>query len=110
MVDHTQDLTIAWDPTTYSRTDFVTVQLYPAPLEWFNTSAVLCRVPALAGQATIPAALLASFQPSATGSLTLSIARDYGAAGLFTIGLSDGTSIPGAFQDYSTEWILVQFF
>ena len=110
MVDHTQDLTIVWDPTTYSGADFVTVQLYPAPLEWFNTSAVLCRVPALAGHATIPAALLAFYQPSASATLSLSIARKPGTAALFTVGLSDGTAIRSVFQYHSLEVILVQFF
>jgi uncharacterized protein (TIGR03437 family) len=110
-IDHTQDLTIAWDPTTYSAADFVTVQLYPQnSLEWFNTSSpVLCRVPASAGQAIIPAPLLASFQPSATATLSLSISRQPGTAGLFTIGLNDGTSIPSVFQYHSLETILVQF-
>jgi len=110
MVDHTQDLTIVWDPTTYSGADFVTVQLYPAPLEWFNTSAVLCRVPALAGHATIPAALLAFYQPSASATLSLSIARKPGTAALFTVGLSDGTAIRSVFQYHSLEVILVQLF
>jgi hypothetical protein len=111
LVDHTQDLTVVWDPTTYSDADFVTVQLYPqAPLEWFNTSSpVLCRVPASAGQATIPAPLLASYQPSASATLSLSISRTPGTAGLFTIGLNDGTSIPSAFQYHSLETILMQF-
>jgi uncharacterized protein (TIGR03437 family) len=111
LVDHAQGLTVAWDPTTYSGADFVTVQLYPqAPLEWFNTSSpVLCRVPASAGQATIPAPLLASYQPSASAMLSLSISRTPGTAGLFTIGLNDGTSIPSAFQYYSNETIPVQF-
>jgi uncharacterized protein (TIGR03437 family) len=110
-VDHTQDLTMAWDSTTYSTSDFVTVQLYPVPLEWSNTSfAVLCRVPASAGHATIPAALLASLQPSATATISLSISRKPGTAGLFSIGLNDGTSVPSVFRYHSLEVILVQFF
>lgn len=109
-VDHTQDLTIAWDSTTYSTSDFLTVQLYPVPLEWSNTSfAVLCRVPASAGHATIPAALLASLQPSAMATISLSISRKPGTAGLFSIGLNDGTSIPSVFRYHSLEVILVQF-
>ncbi len=109
MVDHTKDLTIAWDPTTYSAADFVTVQLYPqVPIQWFATTAVLCRVPASAGQVTIPRALI-FYQPSATATLSLSISRKPGTAALFTVGLNDGTSIPSAFQYHSTEVILVQF-
>ena len=111
-VDHTQDLTIAWDPTTYSGADLVYVQLFSQiPLEWSNTSfAVLCRVPASAGHATIPAALLASLQPSATATISLSISRKPGTAGLFSIGLNDGTSVPSVFRYHSLEVILVQFF
>jgi hypothetical protein len=109
-VDHTQDLTMAWDPTTYSGADFVTVQLYPqVPSEWFNTSSVLCRVPASAGQAIIPAALLASFQPSATATLSLSISRKPATAELFSIELNDGTSIPSVSRYHSLEVIEVQF-
>jgi uncharacterized protein (TIGR03437 family) len=109
-VDHTQDLTMTWDSTTYSTSDFVTVQLYPVPLEWSNTSfAVLCRVPASAGHATIPAALLASLQPLATATISLSISRKPGTAGLFSIGLNDGTSIPSVFRYHSLEVIEVQF-
>ena len=110
MVDYTKDLTITWISTTYSSADFVTVQLYPQfPIEWFATTAVLCRVPASAGQATIPAALLAFYQPSATATLSLSISRKPGTAALFTVGLSDGTSIPSAIQYHSLEVIDVQF-
>ena len=99
MVDHTQDLTIAWDPTTYSGADFVTVQLYPqVPFQWFTATAVLCRVPASAGQAIIPAPLLAFYQPSASATLSLSISRKPGTAALFTVGLNDGTSIPSVFR------------
>jgi len=76
---------------------------------YVSSSAVLCQVPATAGQATIPAALLASFQPSATATLSLSISRKPGTAGLFTIELNDGTSIPSVFQYYSAEVIEVQF-
>ncbi|HXA68705.1 MAG TPA: hypothetical protein VNV82_26315 [Bryobacteraceae bacterium] len=70
---------------------------------------MLCRVPASAGQATIPAALLAFYQPSATATLSLSISRKPGTAALFTVGLSDGTSIPSAIQYHSLEVIDVQF-
>ncbi|HWY49215.1 MAG TPA: hypothetical protein VNX70_17640 [Bryobacteraceae bacterium] len=110
-VDHAQDLTIAWDPTTYSSADFVTVQLYPQVPSglYVSSSIVLCRVHATAGHATIPAALLASFQPSAMATLSLSSGRKPGTAALFTVGLSDGTSIPSAFQYHSLEVILVQF-
>jgi hypothetical protein len=109
-VDHTKDLTIVWDPTTYSDADFVNVQLYSqVPAQWFSPPhVVFCRVPALAGKATIPAALLASFQP-ATGSLSLSLDRKPGTAAMFTIRLNDGTSIPAVFQYHSAEWIFVQF-
>ena len=111
MVDHTHDLTLAWNPTTYSGADFVTVQLYPQlPPAFTSPSAVLCRVPASAGQAAIPAALLASFQPSATATFSLSISRKPGTAGLFSIGLNDGTSVPSVFRYHSLEVVLVQFF
>jgi uncharacterized protein (TIGR03437 family) len=112
MIDHNQDLTIAWDPTTYSGADLVYVQLFsqiPSPL-YVSSSAVLCQVPATAGQVTVPALLLASFQPPAAATLSLSISNKPGMAGLFTIELNDGTSIPGTFQYYSGEVILVQFF
>jgi hypothetical protein len=110
MIDHTRDLTITWDPTTYSDADFVNVQLYgQLPTPFFGRSqSVFCRVPASAGRATIPAALLTSFLP-ATGSLSLSLGRKPGTAGMFTVGLSDGSSIPALFQYYSAEWIFVQF-
>jgi uncharacterized protein (TIGR03437 family) len=111
MADHTQDLIIAWDPTTYSSADFVTVQLFgQGPSEgYIGSSAVFCRVSATAGQATIPAAMLTSFPPAEAASLFVSVGRNFGTAGLFTIGLRDGSSISGAFQYYSAEAILVQF-
>ncbi len=56
-----------------------------------------------------PSTLLASFQPPATATLSLSISRKPGMAALFTVGLNDGTSIPSAFQYHSTEVILVSF-
>ena len=102
---------MTWDPTTYSSADFVSVQLFsqiPSGL-YVSSSALYCQVPASAGQATIPAALLASFQPRATATFSLSVSRKPGTAGLFTIELNDGTSIPSAFQYYSAEVILVQF-
>jgi uncharacterized protein (TIGR03437 family) len=110
VVDHTKDLTIVWDPTTYSGADFVAVQLYgQAPAQWFApSSAVSCRVPATAGTLTISAAMLASFQP-ATGSLSLALGRKPGTATLFTIDLEDGTPIPAVFQYHSAEWIFLQF-
>jgi uncharacterized protein (TIGR03437 family) len=110
MIDHTRDLTITWDPTTYSAADFVNLQLYNQVLnEWFNpTPALFCRVPAIAGVAIIPAGMLASFQPSSTGSLSLSVERKPGTAAMFTIGLNDGTSIPGVFQYSSAESMVVQ--
>ncbi len=110
MIDHPRDLTITWDPTTYSDADLVNVQLYgQLPTPFFGRSqSVFCRVPASAGRATIPAALLTSFLP-ATGSLSLSLGRKPGTAGMFTVGLSDGSSIPALFQYYSAEWIFVQF-
>jgi len=109
-VDHTKDLTVTWDPTTYSDADFVNVQLYgQLPTKYFGPSqSVFCRIPALAGQATIPAAMLATFPP-ATGSLSLSIERKSGTVELSKIELNDGTSIPAAFQYHSAEWIFVQF-
>jgi len=75
-IDHTKDLTITWDPTTYSDADFVNVQLYgQLPSQWCQgPRPVFCRVPAADGTSTIPAAMLNSFQP-ATGSLSLSIER-----------------------------------
>ena len=111
MADHTQDLTLAWNPTTYSDADFVNVQLYsPFPAEWFNPPHfVVCRVPASAGTLTIPAAMLATFQAPATGSLSLSISRKPGTAAMFNVALSDGTSIPSVFQYRSAESIVVQF-
>jgi len=112
MIDHNRDLTIAWDPTTYSGADLVYVQLLSQipSLLYVSSSAVLCQVPATAGQVTVPALLLASFQPPATATLSLSISSKPGMAGLFTIELNDGTSIPGTFQYYSGEVILVQLF
>jgi uncharacterized protein (TIGR03437 family) len=111
MADHTQDLTIAWDPVTYSTADFVTVELFgQGPSKGYvASSAVFCRVPATAGQATIPAAMLASFAPPGAASLFVSVARNFGTAGLLAIGLRDGSSISGTFQYYSAEAILVQF-
>ena len=75
MIDHTKDLTITWEPTTYSDADFVNVQLYgQLPTPFFGRSeSVFCRVPAIAGQATVPAAMLASFQP-VTG-IAIALAR-----------------------------------
>jgi len=111
MADHTQDLTIAWDPTTYSTADFVTVELFgQGPSKGYvASSTVFCRVSATTGQATIPAAMLTSFPPPGAASLFVSVGRNVGAAGSFTIGLADGSSISGTFQYYSAEAILVQF-
>jgi uncharacterized protein (TIGR03437 family) len=111
MADHTRDLTIAWDPTTYSTADFVTVELFgQGPSKGYvASSTVFCRVSATTGQATIPAAMLTSFPPPGAASLFVSVGRNVGAAGSFTIGLADGSSISGTFQYYSAEAILVQF-
>jgi hypothetical protein len=110
MIDHTKDLTITWEPTTYSDADFVNVQLYvQLRTPFFGPSrSVFCRVPATAGQATVPAAMLASFQP-APGSLSLSLGRKPGTGTIFTVGLSNGSSIPAIFQYHSAEAILIQF-
>jgi hypothetical protein len=110
MVDHTKDLTIRWDPATYSTADIADVQLFNrTPAEWFNTSNTLfCQVPATAGIVTIPAAMLASFEP-ASGSLSVMITRRPDVAAMFTVGLNEGTSIPAVFQYYSTESVFVQF-
>jgi uncharacterized protein (TIGR03437 family) len=111
MADHTQDLTITWDPTTYSTADFVTEELFgQGPSKGYvGSSAVFCRVPATSGQATIPAAMLTSIPPPGAASLFVSVGQNFGTAGLFTIGLADGSSISGAFQYYSAEAILVKF-
>jgi uncharacterized protein (TIGR03437 family) len=111
MADHTQDLTITWDPTTYSTADFVTVELFGQgpSIGYVGSSAVFCRVPATSGQATIPAAMLTSFPPPVAASLFVSVGQNFGTAALFTIALADGSSISGVFQYYSAEAILVKF-
>ena len=55
-IDRKHDLTVTWDPTTYSADDFLTLQLFnQAASELPNFSQnVFCRVPAAAGMATVP--------------------------------------------------------
>ncbi len=106
LIDPTADLTLTWNPSGYAPGDVATITLSAGSnTEWFTGyHAVRCTAPASAGQAVLPASLLASIPaaaPNAAISIELNSAQ--GVTSSFRLPLAGGQSIPVIFRFLSSQ-------
>jgi uncharacterized protein (TIGR03437 family) len=64
-IDTTRDLTITWNPSGYSKSDLLLLNLAAATSPWFTSSSIFCHAAAATGSLTIPAAQLQAIPKSA---------------------------------------------
>jgi hypothetical protein len=115
-IDPSRDVIINWDRLSYGDSDVLSVQIIAIHVEDQFTqdfAAVDCRIPAGAGQLTIPAGLLAPLrQLTAEGTvrwISLSVTPGSGAARVDTITLADDTAMPLIYNYSSAELLFMRF-
>lgn len=100
VVDRRQGQIVQWANDGYTDDDMMTVTLSTAANNIAPANAVTCRVPASAGEVTLPADLLAQLAPLRFSSLELRLSPRPDRRVTFGISTADGKTERGVF-DYS---------
>ncbi len=106
LIDPTAGLTLTWNPSGFAPGDVASITLSAGSnSEWFTGyHAVRCTAPASAGQAVLPASLLASIPASApNATIRIELTSAQGVTSSFRLPLAGGESLPVVFQFSSNQ-------